>query len=991
MNENGSTRLMLSPGRIVMLYAAMALGLIMVSNPMVMKAAHPLLFVLLEGSLFVMLTSALLYVLIRHYTGEIKLSRDLFYKAFQISPDSININRLSDGVFIHVNEGFSLMSGYAEAEVIGTTPRHIRLWKNPDDQLELAALLERHGSVDNQTATFRKKDGVLVTGVLSARLITLNGEKCAITIVRDLTERIRAEEEIQQLVYYDADTGLPNQNLLMDRLNQVIALGSREHRSTAIIYIGLSGVTSIVDAFGHGGSRDIARALAERFRALLRQSDTVARISRDEFVIVLGGLALEPGVATILGKLQVMFSEPVALPQGEMMVTAAMGVACFPADGFTANVLLQNAHIAMNQARDQEAANRFQFFSEELNSKAFERHQIEASMLRGIEDNEFYLCYQPKFSVASGGVTGMEALLRWKRPGSGVISPDKFIPIAEENGMIVKLGEWALRSACRQCRSWQDAGFQPLQVSVNISTRQLRDNLFVEKVLTILLQTGFAPENLELELTESALMGDMDDTVTKLLKLKEKGITISIDDFGTGYSSLSYLKHLPIDKIKIDRSFISEIVSRSDDAALVDAIISMANSLHLAVVAEGVETAEQLEYLKRRKCQEVQGFFYSRPLEPHLFEEFIGTGTVRPTRDAAAGGIASPDPVGAEPGPLLLPATTSPAVSPAALVEHLGDILLHPLPVAPTDTIPTALNRFQNDRELLVLPVVENGGVVGILNRATFLEEHVIGRHGFGFHINHSKKIRDLMSPVELILDTHTSIEEAARAIQLRERQLARIDNICATMSGRYAGVVDVKKLVNAMAEINISLAKGANPLTGLPGNASIQREITGHLESGRAFDIAYIDIDNFKPFNDCYGFQKGDVVIKALAEIIGGVMERSAANENIFYGHIGGDDFILITPPHGARTLVNEIIREFEGHLPLFHGDADYRANSYNAVSRKGEQETFGLLSLSIGIVNTLLMPINSYAQLASLATEVKKAAKSLPGSAVVVNKRLQ
>lgn len=394
-----------------------------------------------------------------------------------------------------------------------------------------------------------------------------------------------AEQEIKKLAYYDRETGLPNHNLLLDRLNQVIAFNSRKSKNTAVIYISLTGFKAVVDARGHSGGCEVVCGIAERLASTLREYDTVARIHRDEFVLVLGGTVLEGDVAMILNKLQTVFSEPIKLGTDETMIPACFGVACFPADGVTSELLLQHAHIAMNQARQNGVM--FQYYCEALNQKAVERLSIETGLLRALDDGEFFLCYQPKMDINGKDIIGMEALVRWQRPGNGIIPPDKFIPVAEENGLIVRLGTWVLKKACRQNKAWQDAGLPKLKVSVNLSARQLRDNAFVPLVMQILAETGLDPHYLELELTESALMGDASDTVCKLLSLKELGISISVDDFGTGYSSLSYLKHLPIDTIKIDRAFVRDIVNDPDDAAIVDAIVAMAHSLKLNVIAEG--------------------------------------------------------------------------------------------------------------------------------------------------------------------------------------------------------------------------------------------------------------------------------------------------------------------------------------------------------------------------------------------------------------------
>lgn len=831
-------------------------------------------------------------------------------------------------------------------------------------------------------------------GILKGILFIIATAGLLYLLIRDYAAQLRssqktshqAEQEVKKLAYYDRETSLPNHNLLLDRLNQVIAFNSRKQNNTAVIYISLTGFKAVVDARGHSGGSETVCAIAERLASAVRQYDTVARIHRDEFVVVLGGTVLEGDVSLILNKLQAVFSAPLFLGTDETIIPACFGVACFPADGITNELLLQHAHAAMNQARQNGVP--FQYYSEELNQKAVDRLSIETGLLRALDDNQFFLCYQPKMDINGTDIHGMEALVRWQRPSHGIIPPDKFIPVAEENGLIIRLGTWVLQEACRQNRAWQDAGLPKLKVAVNLSARQLRDNAFVPLVMQILEETGLDPNYLELELTESALMGNASDTVCKLLSLKELGISISVDDFGTGYSSLSYLKHLPIDTIKVDQSFVRDIVNDADDAAIVDAIVAMAHSLKLNVIAEGVETREQLDFLKQRKCQQVQGYYFARPLDSQQFEAFVLQGM-----SVGDMTISTPD---VSPGTISMEALSCLEVPPSGVAllsagnstEFIGDISIPVAPANPGDNLATVLKRFQSDPTLLVLPVVDDGRAVGIINRSTFLEEHVIGMNGFGFHINHSRKMRDLMSPVKLELEANVSIREAAQAIQSHEMDV-RVDNICVIRSGIYHGVVDVNRFISAITDINLTLAKGANPLTGLPGNESIQREINQRLLTGEDFDIAYVDIDNFKPYNDYYGFQRGDVVIKAIGEIITGVAQSLGAEFSCFCGHIGGDDFIVITGAHHAEYISGQVIKALEQHLPVFHGETDFSAGCYSAVNRKGEQETFGLLSISIGVVNTRLTPVTSYAQLASISTEVKKAAKKLPGSSVVINRR--
>ena len=943
--------------------------------------------IVINGLLSGILVTAVLYLLFLPLAREAGTTRDALHKALSISSNAVCICRIKDGVFLKINAGFTALTAYGEAEVLDKKVNELGLWQYPSQYQALVRELQKHGEVHDAEMSFISKLGVVKVGLFTASLVQFAGESCILAIIRDISELKQAKERIETLSYYHADTGLPNQNLLMDRLNQLISLNNRDNRPIAVIYIGIDGFKGIIDALGHAGSNEVLRDLARRLTEILRQADTIARLHRDELAIVLGGDLREADIDIVITKIEQVFHRSIKVPTGEIPITSSLGIACFPSDGFSAEVLLQHSYVAMNQAREQ--GRNFQYYSASMNVKAMERLSFESGMLCGLEAGEFFLCYQPKYAKNGRDMTGMEALVRWRRGGE-IVPPDKFIPFAEANGMILKLGDWVLREACRQNMSWQLEGLSPLQVSVNISARQLRDNDFVEKVESILRETRLAPAFLELEITESAIMSVSDDIVFKLLRLKELGISISIDDFGTGYSSLSYLKHLPVDKIKIDRSFVMDIVSDRDDAAIVDAIISIAHALDLCVIAEGVESKGQLDFLVSRKCTEFQGYYFSKPLIAEHFTDLLRIREGELTGCAAEGSTVKNRPQ--QRLELAVPRAPSQyfvgdiGVSPSS--EPMMEVaqLIHP--VSPQDRIINVLSRFQLDMDLKVLPVVEGEAVVGIVNRSTFLEEHIIGRHGFGAHINHSKKIRDLMEQVKFSFEAATPVEEAAKILQPMISTL-RIDNICVTSNGAYVGVIDVNRFIKAMTDIQILLAKGANPLTGLPGNTSIEREICRRLESGTPFDIAYLDIDNFKPFNDHYGFQKGDEIIKNLAEIMSATAASSPLAEVTFCGHIGGDDFILITEALQAELLSAQVIAAFERKRPAFHGLRDQANGGYQAYNRKGELESFPLISLSVGIVNTSLSQVGSYAKLASLSTEVKKAAKKKNGSSIVVDGR--
>ncbi len=438
----------------------------------------------------------------------------------------------------------------------------------------------------------------------------------------DITDRKRAETEIEQLAYYDTLTTLPNRTLLHDRLNQAISHAQRDNRSVAVMFLDLDRFKSVNDTMGHAVGDRLLKVVADRLSRCVRDSDTVARLGGDEFVIILTAINHADDVATIAEKIQKILAGPISLGEHEIYTTASIGIALCPLDGGDVNMLLKNADIAMYQAKEQ-GRNTFQFFSREMNIKALEHLMLETSLRRGLERKEFFLVYQPLLDLKTGNLVGMEALVRWQHPDLGLLLPGKFIPIAEETGMILPLGDWVLAAACRQNRQWQREGLPQLRVAVNLSARQFSQTDLAKRVAEILTTTGLQPECLELELTESTIMSNAEETITILRELKAMGISLAIDDFGTGYSSLSYLKHFPIDRLKIDRSFVCDITTNPDDAAIADAIIAMAHSLKLKVTAEGVEKQEQLAYLSSRNCDEMQGYFLSYPVGADEFAAFV--------------------------------------------------------------------------------------------------------------------------------------------------------------------------------------------------------------------------------------------------------------------------------------------------------------------------------------------------------------------------------
>lgn len=441
----------------------------------------------------------------------------------------------------------------------------------------------------------------------------------------DITARIRAETEIQQLINYDTLTGLPNRNLLHDRLKLAIAQSAREQHLMAVLILDLDRFKRINDTLGHRAGDKLLLAVSQRLSACVRDSDTLARLGGDEFVILMTNVGHEEAISTVAQKILAILAEPAYVDGHEIYTTGSIGIAVYPMDGEDGHALLKHADLAMYQAKEQDR-NNVQFFSREMNIKVLERMILENSMRKALEREEFFLMYQPQVDARSGQIVGMEALVRWEHPDLGVLAPDKFIYLAEETGMIIPLGEWVIREACRQNKAWQTDGFPPLRVAVNLSGRQFSQQSLDEAVAAILLETGLEAEWLELELTESTLMKNVEANIQLLRKLKEMGVSLSIDDFGTGYSSISYLKHFPISRLKIDRSFVRDITTNPDDAAIAEIIIAMAQTLKLHVTAEGVETRAQMEFLSFHNCIEMQGYLFSRPLKADAFTQLMRDG-----------------------------------------------------------------------------------------------------------------------------------------------------------------------------------------------------------------------------------------------------------------------------------------------------------------------------------------------------------------------------
>jgi diguanylate cyclase (GGDEF)-like protein/PAS domain S-box-containing protein len=429
----------------------------------------------------------------------------------------------------------------------------------------------------------------------------------------DITERKVAQERVQYLAYYDALTELPNRTLLQDRLTKALASARRRKDKVALLFLDLDRFKDINDSLGHSVGDLVLKQVAERLKKWAREQDTAARVGGDEFLIVLTALKEAADAAVAAERLMNTMTAEFVVQGHSLGISCSVGISIFPEHGADSETLIKDADAAMYCAKES-GRNNFRFFTKDMNTQAVERLTLENGLRLALDKKELFLVYQPQIEIATGRIIGLEALLRWQHPELGLVPPDKFIRIAENSGLIMPIGEWVLRTACSQTRKWQDEGLPAVPVAVNVSAVQFRQENFSKLIDRVLRETGLAPEYLELELTESLLLSNADVMFSVLRDLRAMGLKLAIDDFGTGYSSLSYLRRFPVGKLKIDRSFIRDVAVNPDDAAITTAIISMAKSLNLKVIAEGVEDEAQVSFLRAHQCDEIQGYYFSKPL-----------------------------------------------------------------------------------------------------------------------------------------------------------------------------------------------------------------------------------------------------------------------------------------------------------------------------------------------------------------------------------------
>ena len=600
-------------------------------HPLLLKTGLvALLAMALAAAVFGVLKSLPLRALNRALES-LRQSEQLFSKAFHASPDPVMICRVRDGRILNVNQSFARLTGYAPAEVVGRVNVEMGLWASEEDTARAMQQVRLGQPVHNLEMTLLTKRGELRDMLVSSEMTEINDENCSLTVARDITEQKRAEARLAYLANYDHLTGLPNRVLFRDRLAGAMQRAQRAEHLVGLLYLDLDRFKQVNDSLGHQVGDQLLKQVAERLQQCVRLGDTVAlpaareesfsstvaRLGGDEFTLVLEDIQHIDEITRIAQRIVLALAIPFDLNGRQAFVGASIGITVFPFDDVDLDNLIRNADVAMYRAKAL-GRNNFQFYTDDLNANAEERLLLEAELRQALELNQFELVYQPKLNLRTNLISGVEALLRWRSPRKGLVSPVEFIPLLEETGLIVPVGAWVLQTACEQAVAWARGGMR-LSMAVNLSARQFRDENLTAIIRSAMNDAGLPADQLELEVTESLLMEDSVGSQAALASIKQMGVKLSLDDFGTGYSSLAYLKRFPLDKLKIDRTFVKDVGVDPDDTAIVRAVIALSHNLRLTVVAEGVETREQLKFLREARCDQAQGYFISRPMDAAAF------------------------------------------------------------------------------------------------------------------------------------------------------------------------------------------------------------------------------------------------------------------------------------------------------------------------------------------------------------------------------------
>jgi len=564
----------------------------------------------------------------RQAENRLRLSEERYRTVFITSPDAVNITRLADGMYLDANEGFTQTLGWSREEVVGRTSFDLEIWRHPQDRVNLIETLHREGMVRNFEAEFVSKDGKVHQGLVSAHMITIDGQQCLLAVKRDVTDYRSAIERIKHLSLTDSLTGLPNREMLVALLGQLPNAHPKHPHHRALLLVDLDEFRMVNETKGYGFGDVVLQQVADRLRNCMEEGTTLARLGGDEFAVFVD--ALHPDqmtaarqVGEMAEKILFTLNQPFEIRGISYQGACSIGIVLM-AGGTAENSenALAQAEVAMYQAKAT-GRNTYSYFDPSLQTKVSDRLTIVSGLQDAVRENQFFLLYQPQVQV-DGEIVGAEALLRWEDPRRGLIAPLEFISVAEETGLILPIGDWVLKNACRQLAAWsKDPDMSALTVAVNVSARQFHQAGFAESLLKILDETHANPHRLKLELTESVFIEDIEEVIAKMLVLKARGISFALDDFGTGYSSLMYLKRLPLDKLKIDQSFVRDLLIDSNDAAIAQMVVALGNTLGLKVIAEGVETEAQRAYLESLGCTHYQGYMFGKPMAAEQLSQLV--------------------------------------------------------------------------------------------------------------------------------------------------------------------------------------------------------------------------------------------------------------------------------------------------------------------------------------------------------------------------------
>ena len=588
---------------------------------------------LVDASSLVLVSSPFIWWMLSRYANLLEgketaeNSLQLLSKAFDSASEAFIVTNCKAEI-INVNPAFTLMTGYAREEAIGKNPRILQSGRHPAEfYQEMWNIIHRDGMWQGEIWN-RRKNGEIYPEWLTVRCIKDNHDEIShfISVFTDISVHKHMEKSLHHVTNFDALTGLPNRDALYEELKVAIARAEQKNTQLALIFFDLDRFKYVNETFGHKLGDELLQMVAQRISACLQPVDMICRLAGDEFIILLESVTSVEEIAEVVNKILADVALPFKIQGHDVHTTASLGICVYPEDGTDRTTLMKNADTALYRAVAS-GGNSYQFYMAEMNASALERLTLENALRYAITRNELRLYYQPQVNTHTRKIIGMEALVRWAHPELGLISPCVFIPIAEQNGLIVEIGDWVLRTACQQAQDWKVAG-HALRVGVNMSPRQFQQGDIRRKILNVLHETGLDPHQLEVEITESMMMSDPEATIVLLKDLQKMGVLVAIDDFGTGHSSLSLLKNFPINTLKIDQSFVRDVAMNSDDAAIAATIISLAHRLGIKAIAEGVETLAQLEFMVTHDCHEIQGYLFSRPLPKEEFEKLLMAGDV---------------------------------------------------------------------------------------------------------------------------------------------------------------------------------------------------------------------------------------------------------------------------------------------------------------------------------------------------------------------------